>query len=415
MMEPSDDNGDIENPVSSLNSIELSSSPSSVLNGSSAGVGESESSAPTTTSSSSSNSNYNSSNNQLWTLRVLSFQNVEIQIPSTSTIRQLKATVRDALLDSSTTNPNPNMRLICKGKLLAPDTAPLQEFKVQNGDVVHAVLAKQRPVGEENSATTNNNANTTGHRRRRRNTRNRPRRNQQIVGPGGRVTRATQHGEDDDDSSTSSYSTGDEESSPRLGLDRLLRRRGGAAAAASSGSNSNSNNNATPTGGLSRQDVAVMRTYFARQIDRYGQTHNAHMDEPDLTRRRLLVEEDWMAAQGPTSEFRLNLNQSLLTNNLVRSLRGNDPFGTGTGQGPFSRGHAGTDRDFAWGFMLGFFVGFVMLVWVWMPTVPHKQKLGILTGISFQLALNVLNDDEEEPDEFESPVHGGYNPHPHGN
>jgi hypothetical protein len=50
----------------------------------------------------------------------------------------------------------------------------------------------------------------------------------------------------------------------------------------------------------------------------------------------------------------------------------------------------GTDRDFLWGFMLSFFVGFLMLVWVWMPTVPHKQKLGILTGICLQLALGML-------------------------
>lgn len=40
-----------------------------------------------------------------------------------------------------------------------------------------------------------------------------------------------------------------------------------------------------------------------------------------------------------------------------------------------------------------------MLVWVWMPTIPHKQKLGILTGISFQLALKVL--EEENVDEFD--------------
>ena len=58
----------------------------------------------------------------------------------------------------------------------------------------------------------------------------------------------------------------------------------------------------------------------------------------------------------------------------------------------------GTDRDFMWGFMLGFFVGFVMLVWVWMPNVPHKQKLGILTGICFQLALNVLQQDRQDDD-----------------
>jgi hypothetical protein len=52
--------------------------------------------------------------------------------------------------------------------------------------------------------------------------------------------------------------------------------------------------------------------------------------------------------------------------------------------------------DFIWGFCLGFFVGFVMLVWVWMPTVPHKQKIGILTGISFQLAMNVMRQDNED-------------------
>lgn len=56
--------------------------------------------------------------------------------------------------------------------------------------------------------------------------------------------------------------------------------------------------------------------------------------------------------------------------------------------GPMSS--AGTDKDFVWGFILGFFVGFIMLFWVWMPTVPHKQKIGIISGISFQLGLNLL-------------------------
>jgi uncharacterized membrane protein YccC len=54
----------------------------------------------------------------------------------------------------------------------------------------------------------------------------------------------------------------------------------------------------------------------------------------------------------------------------------------------------GTDRDFLWGFMLGLFVGFLMLMWVWMPTIPHKQKLGILTGICLQLALGMLKNAE---------------------
>lgn len=57
---------------------------------------------------------------------------------------------------------------------------------------------------------------------------------------------------------------------------------------------------------------------------------------------------------------------------------------------------AGTDKDFVWGFILGFFVGFIMLFWVWMPTVPHKQKIGIISGISFQLGLNLLRKSGQE-------------------
>jgi hypothetical protein len=49
--------------------------------------------------------------------------------------------------------------------------------------------------------------------------------------------------------------------------------------------------------------------------------------------------------------------------------------------------------------MLGFFVGFPMIMWVWLPTIPHRQKLGILVGISFQLALDLFQ--EEHEDEFD--------------
>eukprot|EP00978_Attheya_sp_CCMP212_P024277 scaffold76031_cov56-Attheya_sp.AAC.2 len=107
-----------------------------------------------------------------------------------------------------------------------------------------------------------------------------------------------------------------------------------------------------------------------------------------------------MTAQGPNSEFRLNLNASnpLLLHAHHRSLLFSSSGGTttGTNNGATTGAHAsttpimGTDRDFMWGFILGFFVGFVMLFWVWIPTVPHKQKMGILTGICFQLALGAM-------------------------
>mmetsp|Transcript_11650 Transcript_11650/g.16635 ORF Transcript_11650/g.16635 Transcript_11650/m.16635 type:complete len:101 (-) Transcript_11650:3371-3673(-) len=98
-------------------------------------------------------------------------------------------------------------------------------------------------------------------------------------------------------------------------------------------------------------------------------------------------EDAWMASQGPTSEFRLNLNQN---NPLLRM--------------ELFRTSIGSDRDFLWGFLLGFCVGFLMLVWVWMPTVPHKQKLGILTGISLQLALALLKKNDDENSNFEDSV-----------
>ena len=62
---------------------------------------------------------------------------------------------------------------------------------------------------------------------------------------------------------------------------------------------------------------------------------------------------------------------------------------------PMFTGPLGTDRDFIWGFTLGYFVGFFMMFWVWMPTVPHRQKLGILTGICFHMAANVFNGDAD--------------------
>jgi len=173
-----------------------------------------------------------------------------------------------------------------------------------------------------------------------------------------------------------------------------------------------------------------------------------------LDRRRM--EDEWMSTQGPYSEFRMNLNTSnplllaaisggntptnnnantagrsfasglffrrggTLSNNptgmtldgeeedeedlmfggtigpngtFVRTTNPNGPFH------PYSMGpvpSAGTDKDFLWGFILGFFVGFIMLFWVWMPTVPHKQKIGIISGISFQLGLNLLRKSGQE-------------------
>ncbi|KAL9181749.1 hypothetical protein ACHAXT_012092 [Thalassiosira profunda] len=161
-------------------------------------------------------------------------------------------------------------------------------------------------------------------------------------------------------------------------------------------------------------------------------------DGEEILTDRLRMEDEWMSTQGPYSEFRMNLNTSnplllaaiteggagaaampemgpaglLFRRNAAGGAFGGlDPLADEDEDGAFAPGGtflrnrnnpsafnpymgpvpaAGTDKDFVWGFILGFFVGFIMLFWVWMPTVPHKQKVGIISGISFQLGLSLL-------------------------
>lgn len=144
-----------------------------------------------------------------------------------------------------------------------------------------------------------------------------------------------------------------------------------------------------------------------------------------------------MNAQSPLSEFRLNLNvpMAATANRSPRmslplppvtvdsaaasaGLRGLPSFrnraghrinaNSGTSSGaatmirrsgilsssgtppPTSIWNMGTDREFVYGFLLGTTVGSWMLLWVWIPTVSYKQKLGILVGYSFHLTMLVL-------------------------
>ena len=285
-------------------------------------------------------------------LRIKSFKDVDIKVPSNSNVSYVKDVVLQQLGSEARDR---YLRLICKGKLLHPESCQLTEFKINNNDVVHAVLAAPgvRPPTERITSRNNNNNNSADGNN---NAANRRRRGGIIVGPGGRVSREPSRNDGND---SSSEEDDEELGRQRMGFDRLR------------------------VSGLSRQEITAIRTYFNRHVDRHVQTHpQDHQDETDLRRRRLLYEEDWMSLQGPTSEFRLNLNQ----NTLLRFASVESNWRTSLGN----------DRDFMWGFCLGFFVGFVMLVWVWMPTVPHKQKIGILTGISFQLAINVMRQDNED-------------------
>lgn len=347
-------------------------------------------------------------------LRIKSFKDVELDVPAGSVVAHLKQQVRSALGAEA----DEYLRLICKGRLLLPDDHPIQDFNVKDGDVVHAVLAEKTSSNNvprstptsgtvvsmpEAPSSASSNRNQRRRRQRQTTTTTTTSGDEQaprgtMVGPGGRVTRRplSREGGDSDSDSDSSMEIYDEEAGrlvprERLGFDQL---RGPRNQRTSSSSPSTSTSNPS---GMTRSEITVIRGYFSGQVDRYAETHpEAHTDESDPLRRRLLIEEDWMAAQGPLSEFRLNLNANSTLRQLASSLHNSANAAT-TARAMGGR-RIGTDRDFLWGFMLGFFVGFAMMVWVWMPTIPHKQKLGILTGITFQI---LLYNPPEELDEFD--------------
>ncbi len=274
---------------------------------------------------------------------------ITICSPSSTTVTSLKESIRSNESLRSATRGR-YIRLIYSGRLLAPDTAPLSNFRLVEGSVIHAVIAAAGVRGGQQAAisrptvtdSSRNSSIGTGRSNRRRILRGAG------IGTDGLVLSRNRNSSDDDDSGDEDLEEGRE----RAGFDRLR------------------------ADGLSRSEITALRIYFARQIDRFIEQRNAlgrnngvnnsnegnHRDEsddddPDETARmeRLRMEDEWMAAQGPQSEFRLNLNTS---NPLMRRGRYSPSID------PMYAGPLGNDRDFIVGFALGFFMGFIMMLWV---------------------------------------------------
>mmetsp|Transcript_2485 Transcript_2485/g.3818 ORF Transcript_2485/g.3818 Transcript_2485/m.3818 type:complete len:329 (+) Transcript_2485:114-1100(+) len=303
-----------------------------------------------------------------------------IPAPSNHTVKQLKDSIQNSLGQSTRGR---YVRLIFSGRLLAPDNAPISNFQLKDGSVIHAVVAAEGVRGGQQAALS------------------RPSRRRRLRGAGvgsdGLIISRRRGDEesDEDDEDFENLEAGIE----RIGFDRLR------------------------ANGLSRSEISALRTYFSSQIDSFMEQRNSlrgnegerNGDEGDSNAvtgngeedldpstteriRRSRLEDEWMETQGPHTEFRLNLNAS---NPLIHRRMN---FNTRqAGIDPMYAGPLGNDKDFIWGFVLGYFIGFMMMFWVWMPTVPHRQKLGILTGICFHMGVNIMNNGNEEnvPDEEE--------------
>lgn len=287
-----------------------------------------------------------------------------LPVSSSLTVSQLKQSIQQSLGPSATGR---YIRLIYSGRLLAPDDAPIDNFKLQDGSVIHVVVAAAGVRGGQQAELSRPERLREEMRRRRNRRRNNngnsraflSRRGAGIGEDGLILSRGGGRGENRDEDSE-----GDEEDLEagveRLGFDRLR------------------------ADGLTRSEINALRVYFSSQIDRFMEqqralgdnrgSSNTHTDndeddedlDPEATARniRLRMEDEWMQAQGPNSEFRLNLN----TNNPLFQRRlylsSSSSSARSTGMDPMYTGPLGTDRDFIWGFVLGYFIGFMMMFWV---------------------------------------------------
>ena len=260
-------------------------------------------------------------------IRIKSFKDVTVTVKPSETVHDLKEACVAALGTQATDR---YVRLIRHGRLLAPDSATLTDQAILDGDVVHAVLAA---AGRQGAQAALASGGAAFHRRSWAGA--------GIDATGLAVRQAAPVEEEESDEETARN---------RAGFDRLR------------------------TDGMRRAEVTAIRSYFSRHVDRWIRQNSqaaeqAASAQQDPMQRRLLQEEAWMSAQGPTSEFRLNLAGSWQARQMMPGSQLNaDLWRSG------ASASVGTDRDFLWGFMLGFFVGFLMLVWVWMPTVPHVSN-----------------------------------------
>ncbi|CEG38577.1 ubiquitin family [Plasmopara halstedii] len=134
---------------------------------------------------------------------------------------------------------------------------------------------------------------------------------------------------------------------------------------------------------LSREEIQALRLYFYPQLSVFiSRAERIHGESSEDRIYRL--EEEWMASQGPQSEFALNVvptariatDTQIDINGMSNSILAADNEGTGT--------------EFLWGFLMGLLLGVFMLLMLLDRSVPRKQKVGLLLGVSMNFFLSVV-------------------------
>ncbi|TYZ63250.1 hypothetical protein PybrP1_009441 [[Pythium] brassicae (nom. inval.)] len=134
---------------------------------------------------------------------------------------------------------------------------------------------------------------------------------------------------------------------------------------------------------LSREEVQALRLYFYPQLSLYiSQAERVPGESSEDRIYRL--EEEWMDAQGPQSEFSLNVVPS------ARIAIDHQIDMTGMNNSILAADNEGTGTEFLWGFLMGLLLGVFMLLMLLDRSVPRKQKVGLLLGVSMNFFLSVV-------------------------
>jgi hypothetical protein len=346
--------------------------------------------------------------------------------------------LKQRLTSISNNSNNPYIRLIAAGRLLAPDSALLNEFALSDNQVIHAVILDRPPpplLSQQSQQLPNSGGNRTDNDdydeeeegvyyqeeeevdidgsddqilspllpeeeddsgivdvdldQMEMGTLPRPSRTRTTTTPTSRGRRAVER-PPAPQSSTPPRQRRSRRHQPQppqrqrlpLGFDRLR-----------------------TTASLRRTEITVLRMYFNSHIDAFLRerpelvAHLQRIEPTDTLRRRRWAEQAWMEAQSPTSDFAMNvMDQQHNYNGVVATttagggigLRSTTPLMTTTTTR--LNHHRGTDnREFIWGFLLGYFVGYYMLIWVWIPSIPYRQKMGILAGYCLSITMGLLH------------------------
>jgi hypothetical protein len=166
--------------------------------------------------------------------------------------------------------------------------------------------------------------------------------------------------------------------------------------------------------GLSVDEVAAIRSYFRTSIDEYASRDDRLQirEGENNVAYRARIEEAWMNAQPPHSEFILNLPldsprrlglgsmSGSRTNPLLLSfIRGFVNQNRENRENMMNNNNSvmvtndeslGSTRDFVFGIFFGVFFGFMSLLCVWDHNIPFRQKVGILIGVMIQLIMGTL-------------------------